>query len=88
MTLSTKWMDDALCAQIGGDEFFPDQGGSTKLAKEICGMCEVRAECLEYALEDEIRTGVQMRGIWGGTSPSERVKIRAARGFGKGQRDG
>ncbi len=36
-------------------------------AKEICGMCAVRGECLDYALG--IR---EPHGIWGGLSENER----------------
>ncbi len=61
------WMDDAACAQTDPDMFFPEKGGSTRNAKRICGGCDVREQCLEYALA----TG-QQEGIWGGLAPRER----------------
>ena len=46
-----SWQDRALCAQTDPEAFFPEKGGSTREAKRVCRSCEVRAECLEYALE-------------------------------------
>jgi len=68
------WRADALCAQTDPEAFFPDKGGSTRDAKRICGECDVRAQCLEWALEHDERFG-----IWGGTSERERRKLRAGR---------
>lgn len=67
------WEDDALCAQTDPEAFFPEKGGSTRDAKKICGSCEVRTRCLEYALEHN-----QQFGIWGGLSERERRKLRKA----------
>ncbi len=44
------WQERALCAQTDPEAFFPEKGGSTREAKRICTGCEVRGECLEYAL--------------------------------------
>ncbi|MBX3088755.1 MAG: WhiB family transcriptional regulator, partial [Cryobacterium sp.] len=57
------WQADALCAQTDPEAFFPEKGGSTREAKKICASCEVRAQCLEYALKNDERFG-----IWGGLS--------------------
>lgn len=66
----TAW-EQALCAQTGADFFFPEPGSSVREAKRICGMCEVRAACLEYALAHDERFGV-----WGGLSEKERLHLR------------
>lgn len=66
-----SWQADALCAQTDPEAFFPEKGGSTREAKRICEQCEVRAQCLEYALENDERFG-----IWGGLSERERRKLR------------
>lgn len=66
-----SWQADALCAQTDPEAFFPEKGGSTREAKRICDQCEVRAQCLEYALENDERFG-----IWGGLSERERRKLR------------
>lgn len=65
------WQADALCAQTDPEAFFPEKGGSTRDAKMICQSCEVRVQCLEYALERDERFG-----IWGGYSERERRKLR------------
>jgi WhiB family redox-sensing transcriptional regulator len=68
------WMDNALCAETDPEAFFPEKGGSTREAKQICRSCDVRAECLDYALANDERFG-----IWGGLSDRERRQIRVAR---------
>jgi WhiB family redox-sensing transcriptional regulator len=65
------WQTDSLCAQTDPEAFFPEKGGSTRDAKKICTSCEVRAQCLEYALQNDERFG-----IWGGLSERERRKLR------------
>ncbi len=66
-----SWQERALCAQTDPEAFFPEKGGSTREAKRVCTGCEVRAECLEYALDNDERFG-----IWGGLSERERRKLR------------
>ena len=65
------WQDKALCAQTDPEAFFPEKGGSTREAKKVCSSCEVRAECLDYALAHDERFG-----IWGGLSERERRKLK------------
>lgn len=69
------WQADALCAQTDPEAFFPEKGGSTRDAKRICSSCEVRSECLEYALENDERFG-----IWGGLSERERRRLKKRAG--------
>jgi WhiB family redox-sensing transcriptional regulator len=69
-----SWQDSALCAQTDPDAWFPDKGGSTRSAMATCKACEVRSECLEYALKHD-----EMYGIWGGVPERERQRIRAQR---------
>jgi WhiB family redox-sensing transcriptional regulator len=66
-----EWQEHALCSQTDPEAFFPEKGGSTREAKRICSRCEVRAECLEYALGQDERFG-----IWGGLSERERRKLK------------
>jgi WhiB family transcriptional regulator, redox-sensing transcriptional regulator len=68
-----SWHERALCSQTDPEAFFPEKGGSTREAKKICVGCEVRGECLEYALQNDERFG-----IWGGMSERERRRLRRA----------
>lgn len=69
-----SWQDAALCAQADPDAWFPEKGGSVALAKAICHGCPARAECLEFALEND-----EKFGIWGGTTERQRRALIAAR---------
>jgi WhiB family transcriptional regulator, redox-sensing transcriptional regulator len=69
------WHERALCAQTDPEAFFPEKGGSTREAKKICTGCEVRAECLTYALGHDERFG-----IWGGLSERERRRLKRRAG--------
>jgi WhiB family redox-sensing transcriptional regulator len=65
------WQERALCAQTDPEAFFPEKGGSTREAKKVCLSCDVRSECLDYALANDERFG-----IWGGLSERERRKLK------------
>lgn len=65
------WTELANCRGCDPALFFPGQGESTRDAKAVCAACEVRRECLDYAL----RSGEKF-GIWGGKSERERRRIR------------
>ncbi len=74
-SIEEQWQERALCAQTDPEAFFPEKGGSTREAKRICMGCEVRDQCLEYALAHDERFG-----IWGGLSERERRRLK--RGIG------
>jgi WhiB family transcriptional regulator, redox-sensing transcriptional regulator len=65
------WQERSLCAQTDPEAFFPEKGGSTREAKRVCLSCDVRIECLEYALANDERFG-----IWGGLSERERRRVK------------
>jgi hypothetical protein len=85
LTRDYDWRDDAACSLVEDDAkdiFFPV--GSNALAraqeaaaKRICGICTVRQECLDWAVE----TG-QTMGVLGGLGEDER---RAVTGDRSGQ---
>lgn len=76
IALSTDraWQDSANCLGVDPDLFFPERGASTREAKEVCRGCEVRNDCLEYALDNG-----EKFGIWGGLSERERRRLRRKR---------
>lgn len=66
------WQEQAVCRQVDiGDMFFPEKGGSTKEAKAVCAACPVIDECLQFALDNNIRFGV-----FGGASERERRRMK------------
>jgi WhiB family redox-sensing transcriptional regulator len=67
----TNWQAYALCREVDADLFFPEVGTPSRDAKETCFACEVRAECLAYALDNNERVG-----IWGGLNEGERRRLR------------
>jgi WhiB family redox-sensing transcriptional regulator len=69
--MTEQWQDRALCAETDPEAFFPEKGGSTRDAKRICAGCEVKQECLDYALANDERFG-----IWGGLSERERRRLK------------
>jgi WhiB family redox-sensing transcriptional regulator len=69
-----RWQERANCLGVDPDLFFPERGASTREAKAVCRGCEVRDDCLEYALANG-----EKFGIWGGLSERERRRVRRQR---------
>ena len=75
------WVDQALCRGMDTAMFFPERGINYNKIKEIkrmCKVCPVRTQCFELAMEQENDNC----GIFGGTTPLERRRIRAERSYG------
>jgi WhiB family redox-sensing transcriptional regulator len=62
-----NWRDRALCVEVDPELWFPELGANSPAAKVICARCEVRAQCLAFAV-----AGNEQYGIWGGLSPMQR----------------
>ena len=75
---ANRWQERANCFGVDPDLFFPERGASTREAKGVCRGCEVRAECLEYALAHG-----EKFGIWGGLSERERRRVRRERAMAR-----
>lgn len=73
-----RWQENANCLGVDPDLFFPERGASTREAKGVCAGCEVRLECLEYALGSG-----EKFGIWGGLSERERRRLRRQRALAR-----
>lgn len=65
------WRIGTPCSQSDPEIWFPDKGQSAKPAKGICFGCDVREQCLAYALDNDERFG-----IWGGLSERERRRLK------------
>ncbi len=76
---ATEWRSAGACLPADPDLFFPIATGPVEakqvaMARRICAGCPVRQQCLDFAM----RTG-ETHGIWGGTTPEERLRARRAR---------
>jgi WhiB family redox-sensing transcriptional regulator len=74
--LTNDWRRQAACRSMAPDLFFP--AGTTGAAfdeivaaKDVCFGCEVRSDCLRFAVASN-----QEFGIWGGTTEEERRELR------------
>jgi WhiB family redox-sensing transcriptional regulator len=68
------WHQHGACRGADPSLFFPEQGESVKEAKAVCARCPVRADCLDYAMENH-----EVVGIWGGLSARERRQLSRTR---------
>lgn len=67
----SDWMTYANCATSDPEAFTPPKGGTNQPAKQVCAACDVRTQCLEWALATN-----QLKSVYGGLSPRERRKLR------------
>ena len=73
-----QWRSQAACRSADPDLFFPISSSGHAMAQEaeakaICAGCQVRRECLAFALRTH-----QAHGVWGGLSEHERRPVRSA----------
>ena len=72
------------CSTSGlrADDWYPASAPAEAARREaadaiaVCSGCRVREECLELALRN---WAVGQHGVWGGTVPAERERLRAGR---------
>lgn len=72
--MNEEWRLKAACRGADPTLFFPDRVEDAGRAKRICGGCQVRLTCREYALALP-----DLHGIWGGTNSQQRAYIRRDR---------
>jgi WhiB family transcriptional regulator, redox-sensing transcriptional regulator len=76
--LAMPKLPDALCSAKGQDPdlWHPDNGNraDAEAAKAICQKCPARVPCLQWAIDAN-----EQYGVWGGTTPRERIALRKAR---------
>jgi len=78
--IGETWWEDAACAGMDTDIFFPPKGSTAPEAKATCGRCSVVAEC-RSATDRIERWGINpsdLHGVFGGETVAERVKRRRA----------
>jgi len=73
------WRESAACRSADVGLFFPGDDTTDvaveriEAAKSVCNSCPAQGACLQYALETK-----QEDGIWGGTTETERRRLRRA----------
>lgn len=72
--INERWIEQALCAQVDPEIFFPDKGANPHAAIEVCRRCPVRKQCLEWALRER-----EPYGVWGGTTAKRREELNRGR---------
>jgi WhiB family redox-sensing transcriptional regulator len=83
------WRTSAACRTADPDLFFPVSSlgpaqADIARAKAVCSSCEVRRQCLQFALATH-----QIYGVWGGTTEEERrLHVREQRERERGQGQG
>lgn len=77
-TTDARWRDDAACAGLDTELFFPvdDRAASVETPRRVCRGCPVRVDCLADALTTE--DPARRFGIVGGTTPGERRTLHRA----------
>jgi len=71
----TEWIQEANCKGTNTRTFFiyredKNQRQRREAAYQVCRTCDVRQECLDYAIVN------QEVGIWGGTTDKDRRLLR------------
>lgn len=65
------WQEQALCREVDPELFFVEIGPAIE-ARQVCSLCPVRDECLDWALTFE----ADAHGIFGGVGPKARAQMR------------
>ncbi|WP_433023227.1 WhiB family transcriptional regulator [Kribbella sp. CA-294648] len=70
------WRSRGACLDEDPELFFPIGSSDAayvqvEAARQVCGRCAVREQCLAWALKIN-----QVQGVWGGTSELERAAMR------------
>ena len=72
--MASDWRERGTCVNVTreqADWFFSVHPPTVAKAEAICTKCNVRAQCLAYAMKDPT-----LVGVWGGTSARYRRRLR------------
>lgn len=71
--VSSPFDGTQLCIDYDTDIFYPEEYEDEYVAqaKSICNNCWIKEKCLSYAI-----TTNEKEGVWGGTTPIERRRIK------------
>jgi len=74
---SSPFNGTQLCLDEDPDLFFPryySDLDQVEKAKAVCQDCWIKDQCLDYAMKTP-----RLQGIWGGTTPRERKRLRLSK---------
>jgi WhiB family redox-sensing transcriptional regulator len=76
---AADWRAAGACRTADPDLFFPVAVGGAanpqvNRALQICGGCPVKQQCLDFAMRTR-----EQAGIWGGTTPEDRLRVLRTR---------
>ena len=69
-----SWREIAACKGVRPSLFYPENEGEERKAKAVCGLCEVREPCLEFAISSG-----EPEGVWGGLNSRQRRRLSRTR---------
>ena len=64
-----QWFHQGLCRGYPTKLWYQYDSQKDKIAKKICNTCPVRADCLQFALENH------ETGVWGGLNDHDRKQL-------------
>lgn len=68
--MDRDWVTESACKGLDPTIFYPATDEEAAEAKQVCGACPVRIECLEHAIGHR-----EHNGVWGGATERERQRI-------------
>jgi WhiB family redox-sensing transcriptional regulator len=68
-----SWQARSACRDEDMNEFFPEGASVSRETQQLCALCPVSVECLNFALADP-----SLKGVWAGTSERGRMRMRVA----------
>ncbi|MGH9190266.1 MAG: WhiB family transcriptional regulator [Acidimicrobiales bacterium] len=68
--MEQSWRNRGACRGLDPGVFYPVTEDDAHEARAICGTCSVRAQCLDYALDNR-----EHQGVWGGATEKERRRM-------------
>lgn len=69
--LGQEWRNDAACATVDTDLFFPERGIPGEKIRDLCFSCPVRLDCLEFSV-----TSMPKFGWFGGHPENGRRAVK------------
>lgn len=73
LVIPGEWVTQGRCSTTDPEAWWPDSKTDpyrTTTALAVCESCPVKAQCLQWALDNK-----EYEGVWGGTTPDQRAQM-------------